>query len=692
MELKNYFAQDEQGNALPGAICYVYERGTEMPANGLKKANGVALVNPFEASNDGKIQFAAPNGLYDLRVIHGGRDYRINVQFNDVGESVQAAELAADQAEAAADVAQLTAGVFITTAAGLAATVPGRFFSVPSTDSNEYLILYRNDAGVATEIKRYSSAAALDQIKAMIDSFTDGSSTAFSFEDENRFPLLKLLVDGSLDMLGGTLRNVGDGLELIDPNGFVVTRIGAAESNINGMFTRPTDVPGIEFVDGHGFMIGRFDSSTAIFGPPAKPVVVPPTVAQLDQQQRTDHMQIIVDGQSLSRGVNAVPAISLAQPYQNLMLAGGVRRRPTESGYDATAFAPLVEFETSGEGESPAAGLCNGVTRRAIADGESAADWVMIGTSAGRSGRSVEQLSPPPMGSSNDFENIVQIVTDSKRVSDTMGKSYSVWAYAWAQGETNYIVDPAYTNSPYQYMQYQLNLFDTLTERVVGITGQKFKPYLFSYQVAAHRRYNRDSMPIALAQWRISRQRADVVLAVPAYILKVASDNLHLTNEASWLMGEYKSRAMYTTMVRRGGKWRPLEPVSVDWKADHIDIKFHVPRGELVLDDALATLTPNFGFDVREGEVLAPDLITSVTITAPDSIRLALSRPAAANAVLSYARGRPGDAAHSGPATGARGNLRDTHGLYDTAVSPLGNTFALHNPCVMFQYDRNSGL
>ncbi len=294
------------------------------------------------------------------------------------------------------------------------------------------------------------------------------------------------------------------------------------------------------------------------------------------------------------------------------------------------------------------------------------------------------------MGSNNDFENLVQTITDCKRLSDALGKSYSVWAYAWEQGETNYI--DSFETSPYQYMQYQLNLFDTLTEKIVGITGQKFRPYLFSYQVGAHRKYNKDTMLIALSQWRISRQRADVVLAVPVYMFKVAADNLHLTNEASWLMGEYKSRALHHTMIRRSGKWRPLEPVAVDWTADHIDIKFHVPRGELVLDDALATLTANFGFDIREDGAVVTDLISSVTVTAPDTVRLALTKATSNNTVLSYARGRPGDPAHSGPITGARGNLRDTHGLYDTAVSPLGNTFALHNPCVMFEYNRNTGF
>ncbi|MNH27130.1 hypothetical protein D3C79_872260 [compost metagenome] len=129
----------------------------------------------------------------------------------------------------------------------------------------------------------------------------------------------------------------------------------------------------------------------------------------------------------------------------------------------------------------------------------------------------------------------------------------------------------------------------------------------------------------------------------------------------------------------------------MDWQANHIDIKFHVPRGELVLDTALANAAPNFGFDIRESGVVQ-NIITNVTVTALDTVRIELSRSATADAVVSYARGRPNDPKASGPVNGARGNLRDTHGLYDTALSPLGNTFALHNPCVMFQFDRKTGF
>ena len=72
-----------------------------------------------------------------------------------------AAQTARTGAEAARDAAQLSAGVYATTAAGLAATTSGRYFSVPSADSAEYLILYLNNAGAAVEQKRYPSIAAM---------------------------------------------------------------------------------------------------------------------------------------------------------------------------------------------------------------------------------------------------------------------------------------------------------------------------------------------------------------------------------------------------------------------------------------------------------------------------------------------------------------------------------------------------
>ncbi|MCK8688077.1 hypothetical protein, partial [Pseudomonas umsongensis] len=246
------------------------------------------------------------------------------------------------------------------------------------------------------------------------------------------------------------------------------------------------------------------------------------------------------------------------------------------------------------------------------------------------------------------------------------------------------------STNPITYMQLMLEIFDNLTRQITQITKQQNQPYIFSCQVAAHRRYSSDTMQIALAQWKASRKRPDFVLAAPCYMFETGPDFLHLTNESSWLMGEYKSRAMYWTMINRAEKWRPLEPVSVNWTSTEIVIKFHVPCGQLVIDNALAATTPNGGFDLRSGSVIATN-ITSVTASG-DTVTIALSSPAPADALLSYGRGREGDPAQSGPGAGPRGNLRDRHGDFDEVESPSGTSHKLHNACVMFQYSRKTGF
>ncbi|GAB2800038.1 hypothetical protein GCM10027040_29460 [Halomonas shantousis] len=83
MELKTFFAQDEKGNVVPGAKAHVYLTDTMQLAVDLHDRNGNALTNPFTADDNGQIQFAAPNGLYDLHVSSAGRDYIVPVKFFD---------------------------------------------------------------------------------------------------------------------------------------------------------------------------------------------------------------------------------------------------------------------------------------------------------------------------------------------------------------------------------------------------------------------------------------------------------------------------------------------------------------------------------------------------------------------------------------------------------------------------------
>lgn len=110
--------------------------------------------------------------------------------------SAEIAATARAAAEVARDAAQLSAGVYVDTAAGLAATVSGAYFNVPSIEDAEYLVLYRNSAGVAIEQKRYPSASAVEEVSSNIRP-SEPKGTVFAVADEGGFVKYSVREDGS---------------------------------------------------------------------------------------------------------------------------------------------------------------------------------------------------------------------------------------------------------------------------------------------------------------------------------------------------------------------------------------------------------------------------------------------------------------------------------------------------------------
>lgn len=98
MELKNFFAQDTAGNVIAEATAYVYEPDTVTLVTGLVDKDGDPLDNPFTGTVNGLIQFAAPDGEYDLRVVGASRDFTVRIQCLDASDVVAAAEAARDDA------------------------------------------------------------------------------------------------------------------------------------------------------------------------------------------------------------------------------------------------------------------------------------------------------------------------------------------------------------------------------------------------------------------------------------------------------------------------------------------------------------------------------------------------------------------------------------------------------------------
>ena len=108
MQLQSYYAQDANGNIIPGAPCSLFLAGTETLATGLQDANGDPLGNPFTAAANGMVSVAAPQGLYDLFIESGLRSGRIRLQFIDVEQVAADASSAAASAVAAADSATVS--------------------------------------------------------------------------------------------------------------------------------------------------------------------------------------------------------------------------------------------------------------------------------------------------------------------------------------------------------------------------------------------------------------------------------------------------------------------------------------------------------------------------------------------------------------------------------------------------------
>lgn len=88
MQIQNFYAQDVNGNIVPGATCSLFLPGTTTLATGLQDVSGAPMANPFSANADGLVQFAAPNGKYDLKIEAGLIVSTLPVVFADTLEAL----------------------------------------------------------------------------------------------------------------------------------------------------------------------------------------------------------------------------------------------------------------------------------------------------------------------------------------------------------------------------------------------------------------------------------------------------------------------------------------------------------------------------------------------------------------------------------------------------------------------------
>lgn len=351
MELKNYFPQDELGNVLPGALCYLYHRGTENLVEGLQSVTGAPLSNPFTTDAVGLIQVAAPNGHYDLSVTIGSRSSRLHLQFSDVTEDLTAANLAASRAELARDQAFLETNIYASVAEGLSKTVDKQPFQVLSDNSSEYLVLYLNQAGEAVEQRRYPTSNAIESIHTLIQATEpkQGDTEYFRISDEES-ARIAYLNDKRLGTPAFDIVSDDSSTQIADSEGAVLLYGDDQRILLGSLEMHQTHLPGIFVVDEFGAVLQElskaepFEQNKPDPSPFEDGLLFAPTIVTCDTFDTAIYPQSILPRRELAADVVATIASTTTAA-----VASGDRLPISASKYGTAAVLNLRRKDDAAE-------------------------------------------------------------------------------------------------------------------------------------------------------------------------------------------------------------------------------------------------------------------------------------------------------------------------------------------------------
>lgn len=379
-----------------------------------------------------------------------------------------------------------------------------------------------------------------------------------------------------------------------------------------------------------------------------------------------DINHFLIRGQSLSRGYNSKPSLTLSENFGNLTFNNSVRST------EFTQFTPLVEGDDGNDGESPAAGIAAQIRSNTI-DPFSNVDPKMFGENIlasihSLSGASIDQLNK----GTSTYQQSLDAVRSAYEISKNENLSYSFNGIFWIQGEQN-------ERERTPRADYKAKLIQLKNDHLADIKEILERPWLkfpFVVYQTAHR-YQHTTPITALAQLDAAEEDVDIFLATPIYYLPV-SDHTHMTPHSSRWLGEQLGKVW--NRIKRGENWRPLSLQKAKIiEANKVLATFYVPNPPLVLDELLVTNPGNFGFELADdnGDVV----ITEVKLVSDSQVEITTSRNISTNPYLRYAYTSYGNA---GPITGARGNLRDSDNTTSRYLNANGEQYPLYNWCVTF--------
>ncbi|MBX3225542.1 MAG: hypothetical protein KF795_33865 [Labilithrix sp.] len=401
--------------------------------------------------------------------------------------------------------------------------------------------------------------------------------------------------------------------------------------------------------------------------PAAEPSVIDAAAPRPVALVRRDVNHVLVTGQSLGVGVSGAPALSLTQPFGNLMFNTGVMA----GGEDLESFEPLVEGDnipgSKAIVETMSAAFANLVAELGRADGGEAHDLLLSVHASGA--KSYAQLKR----GTKAYANGMAQVTAGRDIAKRLGKTYVVRAVANVHGESDH------AEKSTRYASDLLAWQAAYEKDIQALSGQSEPVPMFQTQISSWTKMMGGTETSAIPGAQLAahvKSSGKVVLVGPKYHLQYSKDGVHLTSKGYQHMGEDYAKA-YRRVVLEGKTWEPLRPIATTREGAVITVKLAVPSPPIVLDTALVADPGSYGFEYSDASA-SPPSIAKVEITAPDTVVVTLSAvPSGDDRRLRYAftgiKGAP-----SGPQTGARGNLRDS----DATRSRTGHP--LYNWCIHF--------
>jgi len=284
-------------------------------------------------------------------------------------------------------------------------------------------------------------------------------------------------------------------------------------------------------------------------------------------------------------------------------------------------------------------------------------DTVICIFPGGHGGNTIKQLMKPV----EPYNKFIREIACAYEKAQERGWEFFVPAVCWMQGESDIVEYP-----DYDYKEYFHRMYNDLNTDIKNVTHQKDDIRIICYQsstITKGLRYKPNNFdatePLTpTAQMELIRDDSLIWASGPTYPYDFVNESLHIDAVGQQNIGILAAHSALD-ILRGKERFIGLVPLSYEVQGNDIHIKFNVPNPPLCFDTISVRKADNYGFNVirPDGE----DIMSNVLICQNTIVIKCSESPQKCK--LRY--GINGEFLKSGRKNGSRGNLCDSHSLYN---------------------------